>query len=59
MRKYEVSYRTNITNEGFTGYFEKIYLKSNESESDLIAKIENRIRPSQTPTVYTYTEIKV
>jgi hypothetical protein len=57
-RKYQVSYKIHINN-GYKGYFETIYLYPDETEIDLINKIEERIRPSNTNTSYEYTEVKI
>jgi hypothetical protein len=58
-RKYQVSYKTNMNDNGYKGYFETIYLYPNETEIDLVNKIEERIRPSNTNTSYEYTEVKI
>jgi len=58
-RKYQVSYKTNVNGDSHRGYFETIYLYPEETEIDLINKIEKRIRPSKNNTHYEYTEVKI
>jgi hypothetical protein len=58
-RKYQISYKTNISEDGYTGYFETVYLYPNETEFDLINKIEGKIRFSNTNTIYEYTEVHI
>lgn len=60
-RKFNVVYYFRMTNKpnSVGGYSENVYLKKDETEIDLIVKIEEKIRHKDSTTSYEYTEIKI